>query len=348
MRRVDMASSPDRGGLVRLADVAREAGVSTATASRALNGHSTVDPALAAKVRAVAQSLGYRPNAVARNLRTRNTRVWALIISDVTNPFFTSVARGVEDIAREQGFSVFLCNTDEDAQRESDYLSVAEQENVAGIIISPHSAETRLNRLAVSGVPIVVIDRRVDADVDTVLVNSRDGATSATEHLLSQGWKTPACITGPRDAITSVDRAEGYEAALRRRDISSVARVEYEDYRVEGGRAAARRLLDLPDAPDSFLAANAALAMGVLEEFRARGIRAGRDVGLVSFDDAPWASIVEPPLTVVAQPAYEIGSQAANMLIEQLSGARRGATGREISLGTSLIVRGSSIRSLSP
>lgn len=328
---------------MRLTDVAREAGVSTATASRALNGHSTVDPALAAKVLAVAKSLGYRPNAVARNLRTRNTRVWALIISDVTNPFFTSVARGVEDVARDHGFSVFLCNTDEDTQRETDYLSVAEQENVAGLIISPHSAETRLNRLATAGVPIVAIDRRVDADVDTVLVNSRDGAIAATEHLLAQGWVLPACITGPRDAITSVDRAEGYEAALRRRGVASAARVEYEDYRVEGGRAAARRLLDDANPPDSFLVANAAMAMGVLEEFRARGIRAGQDVGLVSFDDAPWASIVEPPLTVVAQPAYEIGSHAANMLVEQLSGARRGAAGREVSLGTSLIVRGSSL-----
>lgn len=338
-----MASSRSRDGHVRLADVAREAGVSTATASRALNGQSSVDEALAVRVRDAAQSLGYRPNAVARNLRTRNTRVWALIISDVTNPFFTSVARGVEDVARERGYSVFLCNTDEDAQREIDYLGVAQQENVAGIIISPHSADTNLSRLMASGVPIVAIDRRVNGDIDTVLVNSREGAISATEHLLDSGWMRPACITGPRDALTSVERAEGYEAALRRRSLGDAYQVEYEEYRIEGGRAAARRLLDTPEPPDSFLVANAALAMGVLEEFRSRGVRSGVDVGLVSFDDAPWASIIEPPLSVVAQPAYEIGSEAARMLVDQLESGRLGA-GRVLSLSTSLIVRGSSLR----
>lgn len=338
-----MSASRPRDGLVRLADVAREAGVSTATASRALNGQSSVDPALASRVQAAAQALGYRPNAVARNLRTRNTRVWALIISDVTNPFFTSVARGVEDIARGRGYSVFLCNTDEDPQREADYLDVAQQENVAGIIISPHSAETDLSRLAEVGIPVVAIDRHVSADIDTVLVNSRDGAIVGTEHLLNSGWNRPACITGPRDAITSVERAEGYEAAVRRRGLEGVSQVEYEEYRIEGGRAAARRLLDAPDPPDSFLVANAALSMGVLEEFRSRGVRPGVDVGLVSFDDAPWASIVEPPLTVIAQPAYEIGSEAAGMLLAQLATGRAGS-GRQLSLGTSLIVRGSSIR----
>lgn len=338
-----MGGSPSRDGMVRLADVAREARVSTATASRALNGQSSVDAVLADRVRAAAKALGYRPNAVARNLRTRNTRVWALIISDVTNPFFTSVARGVEDVARERGFSVFLCNTDENPQREADYLGVAEQENVAGIIISPHSAETDLSRLLASGVPIVAIDRRLAADIDTVLVNSREGAITATEHLLASGWSRPACITGPRDAITSVERAEGYEAALKRRGLGDACQIEYEDYRIEGGRAAARRLLDSPEPPDSFIVANASLSMGVLEEFRSRGVRPGVDVGLVSFDDAPWASIVEPPLSVVAQPAYEIGSEAARMLVDQLDSGRLGA-GRVLSLSTSLIVRGSSIR----
>ncbi|MDP3209172.1 MAG: LacI family DNA-binding transcriptional regulator, partial [Rhodoglobus sp.] len=188
--------------MVKITEVASEARVSVATVSRALNGVSTVDPALVVRVLAAADKLGYRPNAIARGLRRRKTDVLALIISDVSNPFYTAVARGVEDVAQANGYSVLLCNADEDATKEARYLTVAEVEQVAGVILSPHNAATDVSRLQSSGVPLVVVDRPLAVAMDSVMVRSREAARTATRHLLDEGWSRPACITGPVDAAT--------------------------------------------------------------------------------------------------------------------------------------------------
>ena len=155
--------------MVTIIDVAREAGVSPATVSRALNG-AKVDPQLAERARAAAERLGYRANAMARNLRRQKTDVLALIISDVANPVFTAIARGVEDVAQRAGYSVLLCNADEDPDKEARYLEVAIAEQVAGIVISPHAAATDVARAIAAGIPLVVVDRPLDAPVDSVRV----------------------------------------------------------------------------------------------------------------------------------------------------------------------------------
>lgn len=327
--------------MVKIRDVAVLAGVSTATVSRVLNGKSTVDPVLVARVVEAADRLKYRPNALARSLRRRKTSIWALIISDIEHPFFTALARGVEDVAQESGYSVILCNADEDATKEALYLEVAEQEQVAGVILSPNSAASQINRLKAADIPLVTVDRELGNDVDSVLVDTETGAAHATFHLLDQGWVRPACITGPPDATTAVERRRGYERAMAERGRATDATAVHEAYRAEGGRRATARLLTLSPPPDSLLVSNSNLALGVLAELSARGLRAGDDIGLVTFDDAPWTPFTDPPMTVVAQPAYDVGAAAARLLVERIAG-HGSAESRRIVLNTTLISRESS------
>ena len=326
--------------MVRISDVAAEAGVSVATVSRALNGLPSVHPELAERVRDAAVRLGSRPNAVARGLRTQKTEVLALIISDIENPVFTAIARGVEDVAQRNGYSVILCNSDEDPEKEARYLDVAIAEQVAGLILSPHSSATDVRSVRAAGIPLIVVDRPLDEDVDAVLAESGSGAEAATRHLLAEGWMHPACITGPDDAATALDRLAGYRSAMI--EAGATPRFEHAPFSREGGRAAAASVLDSTPSVDALFVANAALALGVLAELRSRGLVPGRDVGLVTFDDAPWTPFIDPPMTVVSQPAYEIGSVAAELLMTRISGSDQPV--HRTSMPTSLVVRASSLR----
>ncbi|MGH3622179.1 MAG: LacI family DNA-binding transcriptional regulator, partial [Sciscionella sp.] len=180
-----------------ISDVAALAGVSTATVSRALNGKPTVDPTLVERVASAARQLDYRPNGLARNLRKRATAVLNLIISDVQNPFFTAIARGAEDVAQAAGYSVVLCNSDENASKERRYVDVALSERAAGVIISPTGTPANFAALQENQVPIVAVDRPAPGPLtDMVLVDSRLAARQATEHLIAQGYARIACITG--------------------------------------------------------------------------------------------------------------------------------------------------------
>jgi LacI family transcriptional regulator len=308
--------------MVKIIDVAQAAKVSVATVSRALNNNQSVDPQLAARVHEAAARLGYRPNAVARSLRRQGTQVWALIITDINNPFYTAMARGVEDVARESGYSLLLCNSDESPEKESSYLAVAEQERTAGVILAPSSPDSDVDRLTSSRIPVVAVDRPLRQPADTVLVKSYEGAVIATEHLLQRGWQRPACITGPSDTATAEQRAAGYASVLRARGMTPV--IKHTEYDTEGGAAAVRELfserLDRRDWPDALFVANSLLALGALSELKQRKIIVGRDLGLVTFDDAPWATVVSPTVTVVAQPAYRIGTEAAEMLVRRIRG----------------------------
>ncbi|GAB3560283.1 LacI family DNA-binding transcriptional regulator [Spelaeicoccus albus] len=331
--------------MVKIRDVALHAGVSVATVSRALNNYSTVAPELVSRVRDSAEKLGYRPNALARSLRRQTTRVWSLIVTDIDNPFYTALARGVEDIARDSGYSVLLCNSDEDAVRERDYLQVAEQEQAAGVIIAPSGRDTDVSRLIAARIPIVAIDRTMTADVDIVRTNSGLAARAATEHLLAAGWRHPACITGPADSETAEDRYRGYREAALAAGVEPLAR--HVPFHSDGGTEAVAELLGEDDPPDSFFVANSVLALGVLDELRRRKVAVGADVGLVMFDEAPWAPLLSPAITVLTQPAYDIGAEAARLLVARI-GAPEGAPHgpKEIVLPTTLVVRESSQRAV--
>ncbi|NBH03743.1 LacI family DNA-binding transcriptional regulator, partial [Amycolatopsis sp. SID8362] len=201
--------------MATISDVAALAGVSTATVSRALNGKSTVDPMLAERVARAVEQLGYTPNGLARGLRRRETAVLALIIADVENPFFTAIARGVEDTAQAAGFSVMLCNSDENPAKERRYVEVAAQERLAGVILSP-TPGSDVGPLLAHRTPIVTVDRRLtSADCDAVLVNSRESAAEAVRHLVAQGYQRIGCVAGPPGVTTADARLDGYRDGLR-------------------------------------------------------------------------------------------------------------------------------------
>ncbi|MBO0848170.1 MAG: LacI family DNA-binding transcriptional regulator [Pseudonocardia sp.] len=328
--------------MATISDVAALARVSVATVSRALNGKESVDPQLAARVRKAAAELGYHPNGLARSLRKRRTAVLALIISDVENPFFTAIARGVEDVALTAGYSVVLCNSDENLDKERRYVDVAVEERMAGVVLSPTGAATSIEVLHRRGTPVVAVDRPL-ADVDQVLVDTRLAAEEATAHLLAAGYRRIGCVSGPPGVRTADDRLAGYRDALAAAGIAAdEALVRRAEYRAEGAQLATAELLATAGPMDGLLVANSAQAVGSLEALRAAGRRLGADIGVVAFDDAPWATLIDPPLTVVAQPAYEMGAVAARLLLERIEGDARGVTVR--TLAARLIERGSSRR----
>ncbi|MER6923684.1 LacI family DNA-binding transcriptional regulator [Streptomyces spiralis] len=306
-------------------DVARAAGVSPATVSRVFNG-GRVTPERAQSVQQAAAELGFAPNRLARSLRKQRSSVIALIIPDIENPFFTSLARGVEDAAQRTSLSVVLCNSDEDTDKERRYLEVALGEQMAGVIVAAASQDdTDLGPLIARGVPVVAVDRRPhDAEVDAVRADDQHGGEVATRHLLQAGYRRIACITGPEGASTSEERLAGYRAALHAARSEGIAAddayVRHADFRVEGGRAAMRELLALPEPPDAVFVTNNLMTIGALDALAEAG-RTPPGVGVLSFGDVPWASLVRPSLTAVELPSYELGRAAADLLLQRMEGS---------------------------
>lgn len=325
--------------MITIHDVAQEAGVSPATVSRALNNHETVGEDYVLRVKLAAQRLGYRPNLVAQTLRTSASDLITLIVPDVYNGFHTAIARAVEDVAQEAGFSVLLGNSDEDPSKEARYLEVSERHRVAGVLLCAHDHEINLGALTEQGIPVVAIDRQVDAPVDMVYSSGFTGAYEAVTHLHQQGWKRIACISGPDELQTHHLRVRGYLEAMRNLQLSP--QVAYGTPDVAGGREAALQLLQSKSVPDAFFTVNETSCLGALQALRDLGKSVSSEVGIVSFDDTPWAPLVGPAVTVIDQPAYQIGAQAARMLIERIQ-TDGDIPPRRVELPTRLIVRQSS------
>jgi LacI family transcriptional regulator len=324
-------------------DVAARAAVSAATVSRVLNGRVDVAPDLRDRVLDAVAELSYRPNGAARSLRTRATTVLGLIISDITNPFFTSMVRGVEDSAQEAGYSVVLANTDEDLDKERRYVEVAAAEQMAGVVLSPaSSSQTSISYLTERNIPVVTIDRRLrGAPVDSVTVNNFRGAFEATEHLIEQGCRRIGFVAGPVTTTTGSRRLAGYKAALRAAGLpDDPDLVASGDFRIDGGRSATEELLQ--HKLDGLFAANNLMTIGALETLGAHGIEPGRDLAVVGFDDINWATALRPPLTAVSQPTYEIGRTTAELLLRRIRGEQLPV--QRIVLPAKLVVRQSSIR----
>lgn len=328
---------------VKISDVAREAGVSSATVSRALNNHPNVTEEKLRRILNASERLGYRGNSAARNLRRRSSELISLVIPDIEDYFCTAVARGAEQVAHQNGYSLLLCNSAGDPQAERAYLAVAESQQVAGILISPTQASNidPFREKAGDQIPIIAIDVGVGDDFDSVVTDSYDGGRLAADHLWAQGWSRPACVAGPRDSPTASARAAGFSEAMAGHGLSTA--VIHTEFDRAGGEHGVAELLDFSEPPDCVFAVNERIATGVLTELRRRRVRPGRDLGLVSFDDAPWAPIVDVPLTVVAQPAYDMGATAVRLLLDRLSAPNRSDPSR-IVLPVRLIVRESSLK----
>ena len=304
-------------------DVAALAGVSPATVSRVFNG-ITVSAERSERVRAAAERLSFIPNRTARTLRKQSSEVIALIIPDIENPFFTALARGVEDVAQASGYSVVLCNTDEDAEKEARYLDVVVSENMAGIILAAASDLVNLTDLTRRGRPVVAVDRSLP-EVDTVTVDNVAGGRDATRALVEQGFRRIACITGPRGRTTAEGRADGWREVLMTMSAAHGDPDRYlrhADFRVEGGHAAMVDLLNLPEPPDAVFVANNLMAVGALRALIEHDLTPPL-VGVASFGDLPFATLSPRGVTVIPLPARLLGEAAAQLLIERLQGDDR-------------------------
>lgn len=326
--------------MVTIRDVAKHAGVSTATVSRVLNDEPRVTPAYRQAVLDAVAELGYRRDRIARSLRARQSQILGLIISDIQNPFFTSVLRGVEDIAYERDYTVLLCNSDENPLKERLYLDIMISERVAGVIVTPARETNNYSQVVVkAGIPVVAVDRRMlDLKVDTVVVDSTEGAYRAVEHLLRLGHRRIAFIGGPPEVMTAQERKEGYLAALRQFGIPpDPALIRTTDYKLEGGYRATSEVLELDHPPTAIFAANNLTTLGALNCIHEKDLRIPGDVAIVGFDDMPWSTSLNPPLTAVAQPAYELGRTAASLLLQRIKQPDREVV--EVKLSSRLIVR---------
>jgi LacI family transcriptional regulator len=301
-------------------EVARRAGVSPATVSRVFNG-VRVSEAKAQSVRDAAAELKFTPNRTARTLRRQSSEVIALVIPDIENPYFTELARGVEDVAQEAGYSVVLCNTDEQLSKESTYLDIAISENMAGVILAPASDHTNLDDVIASGRPVVAVDRSTGYDIDGVMMANRAAGKSAAEALVKAGYRRIACITGPREIETAYERAEGWRSIVSRLDGTATDEelVRYSTFRVDGGRAAMEDLLALPEPPDAVVAANNLMGVGVLQVLSERGLTPPA-IGVAVVGGLPFTTLTPTAVTMVRLPARHMGVTAARMLIDRING----------------------------
>ncbi len=311
-------------------DVARQAGVSTATVSRVINQHPRVAAATRRRVRQAMEALGYEPNNLARNLRARSLRVFGLIVPDILASFFTAIARGVEDVAYAHGFSVMLSNSDGDPFKEAEYLRTLRTERVAGIILGPtEKANAEARSVLRAGIPLVTIDRRIaELELDAVTTDSDAGIAAAVEHLHGHGHRAIGFIGGPLDVSTGRRREEAFFAALRRLGLATSSEwVAQADFREDGGQQAALEMLTATNRPTALFVANEMMTLGALRAVRGVGLSMPKDLAVIGFDDTPWARLLDPPLTVVAQPAYDIGRLAAEALLRRIDDpARRVST----------------------
>ena len=322
--------------------VAARAGVSTATVSRALAGFNSVSEELNERVREAVRALNYHPNRIARNLRIRTTRTIGVVISDIQNPFFTSLLRGIEDVLQAADYMLLLGNSDENMAREQIYLTTLRAEGAAGIIFTPTSDEAAdyLQILNVKA-PLVAIDRAPRGLlIDTITVANSEGAHTAVRHLISLGHRRIGMIGGPAHLSTAYERLAGYEQALAEANLQvSPDLIQHADFRQAGGYNAMHSLLELHTPPAAVFVANNLMTLGAFQAINERGLRIPTDIAVVGFDDMPWALSLQPPLTAVAQPTYEMGVTAARLLLSRIQEPERSV--RQVVLETRLMVRAS-------
>ncbi len=325
--------------MASIQDVAREAGVSTATVSRALARKSHVSPDLRARVMAAAEKLSYRPNRVARSLRTQQSTTIGLIVSDIRNFYFTAVSRTIEDTAYEHRYSVFLCNTDESPEKESMYLDLMRDENVSGVIFSP-TKQTSDNFVASSlGIPVVIIDRSVrDSEVDVVMIDNLESCYRLTTHLVENGHRRIAALFGEA-STTGRERRKGFEKAMRDHELNPVA-VRYIPPQIDAGYETTLALLKSSEPPEAMLTTNSMLTAGALRAIRELGLAIPDEVALAGFDETEWSTLVQPAITVIAQPTAEIGRTAVDLLLKRIQDPS--APYRQVILIGQLLARGSS------
>jgi len=290
------------------------------------------------------QQLGYVPNTLARSLRLRKTNTLALVLTDITNPFWTTVVRGVEDVASDAGFNVILCNTDESEAEQDKYLSVLLQKRVDGVLLVPvRCTSTPVHFIQKQKVPLVVLDRHISGvEVDSVRCDSEGGGYELVRLLINKGHRKIAMLSGPRGVSSADDRVAGYQRALADSGLSVQNElIFYGEFTQTSGYQMMKQALAVEPHLSAIFAGNNFITMGAFKASRDVGLRIPEDIALVGFDDLPIDLVIDPFFTVAAQPAYEMGKQATELLLVHIAGQDIPQF-QEVILPTEIIVRRSS------
>lgn len=322
-------------------DVARKAGVGVATVSRVLNNSGYAKPQTRERVLQASSELGFVPSQLARGLVSRSSETIGLIIPDITNPFFPAITRGIEDAASGAGYTVFLCNTDNDPRQEELDVQKLRERWVDGIVfVTTTDRRDLVERLLADGIPVVATDREIGhPGIDSVMVDNVVGAHAACRHLLELGHSRIAHVAGRLQTRTGPDRASGYRWALQEAGIPyDPALVAWGDFTFDSGYRLTQALLAQCPRPTAIFAANDLMALGAMQAAQEAGVSVPDDLSVVGFDDIAIASVIRPGLTTVRQPAYEMGRLAMSMLLERINGKVSGV-GRKHLFQPELIVR---------
>jgi DNA-binding LacI/PurR family transcriptional regulator len=323
-------------------DVAREAGVSIATVSKVINNTGRISDKTRRKITSIMQEMNYQPSVVASALTGKGTYTIGLLIPDIANPFFAEIARSVEDRSHDLGFNLVICNTDNDPDKESQYISLLKQKSADGIIVATGVRNDELLKTLIRhNVAIALIAREMPTlAAHTVLVDDFNGGYLATAHLTALHHRRIGVIVEDLSLMSSKERLRGYRHAL------SEAGLAYDDnlvgvtsFNVESSREAAGRLLGGPEPPSAIFACNDLLAIGAIQAARQRGLVIPEQLSVVGFDNTILATITDPPLTTVAQPIASLGAQVVDLITQQITGIQQ--TIQRIVLQPELVVRSS-------
>ncbi len=304
-------------------DVAKRAGVAPITVSRVVNNSGYISDVTRKRVEATIKEIGYVPNTLARGLRSKRTNTLALVVTDITNPYFTLMARGVEDVAGDSNYTVIYCNTDEFETKEEKYANILAQKQVDGVLLVPAGGNDKtIKFLETNGINIVVLDRRVSGvKTDFVCSDSKDGANRLTKLLIGLGHKRIAMITGPKKVSTAVDRVTGYKQALTEAGLNERGEfIYYGSFNQQSGYELTKQLMAQSPKPTAIFGANNFIMLGIIKALRELQLKVSEDVSVVGFDDFPESMVVRPFFTAAVQPAYEMGRLATELLLKQITG----------------------------
>ncbi|NOU94031.1 substrate-binding domain-containing protein [Paenibacillus sp. LMG 31456] len=323
-----------------LKEVADKAGVSTATVSNTLNGTRFVREEVKLKVYSAIQELNYQPNIVAKSLRIQESRIIGVLISDIANPVFSNIVRGIEEELAKSNYSVLLCNTDSSVEKERKYLNVLIGKRVDGLIVSSAgNSGDYFRSLEKTGVPIVFLNRCPEfMNSDVIMANNIQGAYNATEHLIQHGYSKIGIIAGPSSISTGKDRLTGYKKALKENGIIELASIIKEgQFTVESGYSRMKELMEQDLKPDAVFISNNSMTLGAYKYLKQSNIQIPNQVAVLGFDDPDWVEIVEPPVTTIRPPSYRLGVNAADLMMMRI---KEKDVKREIMyMDTSLIIR---------
>ena len=329
--------------MASIKDVALRAQVSTTTVSHVVNHTRFVSDKVRVEVEAAIRELGYVPSAVARSLKSNTTKTIGMLIPNCSNPYFAEIVRSVEDHCFGAGYTLILCNTDDDPHRQGAYLQVLSEKRIDGMIIISTGEDKDLLRL-LQGLPIptVLLDREIEeVNCDLVETAHMQGGVMATEHLLGLGHRRIACLAGPADLNSSAQRIEGWRKALTDAGLGAELGdlLWHSDFSSQGGFTTMQSILALRPAPSAVFVCNDLMCIGALSAAHQAGVRVPQDLSLIGFDDIELAKFTSPTLTTIAQPKHRIGVAAVDMVLERIQDGRVQA--RQVILQPELIVRNS-------